>query len=165
MKHKFAMINGFKQFSTCHVQREFWCKELHLCTKNCPEVNFSQMLQLWHNSFFCTGKPQRGRGTQFLSKGAAFFYPRSSCTYHFRRMIPGQQLFPCPTYPFWLMVCPFVFCWRLVSSIVFLRYTLSPDSKQSRGDIIFVVWELPQLNVAAICRGPDVTQSISMRGK
>ena len=59
----------------------------------------------------------------------------------------------------------FFFCWRLVSSIVCLRDTLSPHPKQSKGDIIFIVWKLPQLNVDAMCYGPHVTKSISMRGK
>ena len=57
------------------------------------------------------------------------------------------------------------FCWRLVSSIVCLEDTLSPEPKQSRGEIIFIVWELLQLNVAAICCGPYVTKSRSMTGK
>ena len=59
----------------------------------------------------------------------------------------------------------FFFCWRLVTSIVCLRDMLSPEPKQSAGDIIFIVWELQQLNVAAICCGPDVTKSIPMSGK
>ena len=59
----------------------------------------------------------------------------------------------------------FFFCWRLVTSIVCLRDTLSSEPKPSRGDIIFIVWELPQVTVVAICCGPDVTKSISMRGK
>ena len=38
-------------------------------------------------------------------------------------------------------LCPFLFCWRLLSSIVCFRDTLCPEPNQSRGDIIFIVWE------------------------
>ena len=44
---------------------------------------------------------------------------------------------------------PFLFGGRLVSVVCF-KDTFSPEPNQRRGDITFVVWELPRINVAAI---------------
>ena len=57
-KHKFEMINGFKQFSTCHVQRETWCKEFQICTKNWPWVKiFSKCYNYGATAFFAQATP------------------------------------------------------------------------------------------------------------
>ena len=82
MKHKFEMINGFKQFGTCHVQREIWHKELHFYTKNCDQVKFfSKCYNYGTTAFFAQATPGGwgGGGVRNLFLGAQFFSTIPPC--------------------------------------------------------------------------------------
>ena len=61
-KHKFEMINGFKQSSTCHVQTEIWCKEFHFCTKNWPWVKIFPNATIMARQLFLRRQPLEGGG-------------------------------------------------------------------------------------------------------
>ena len=84
-KHKFEMINGFKQFSTCHVQREIWCKEFHFYTKNWPWVkNFPNATIMVRQLFllFLRWQPLEGGGV-----GVRNFF---LCAHFFPPPTPGH---------------------------------------------------------------------------
>ena len=92
MKHKVKMINGSKQFSTCHGQREIWCRELHFSTKDCPSVKCFPNATIIARQLFLRRQTPEGGGVRNFFPGAQLFStPPPVVASGWILLIPGGQ--------------------------------------------------------------------------